>query len=49
MPYEYGVTTEARYLRGATPELSSIHPAKTDFGLNRSFSVFFNALATNPT
>jgi hypothetical protein len=39
-----GATEESRYLRGVTPEL----PSKTDLGLNRLFSVFVNAPATNP-
>jgi hypothetical protein len=36
-------------LHGTVPDLSSQHPVKTDLSLNRSFSVFFNALATNAT
>ena len=36
-------------LPAATPELPSTHPAKTDLSLNRSFRVFLNELATNPT
>jgi hypothetical protein len=40
-----GATEESRYLRAVTPEL----PSKTDLGLNRLFSVFVNAPATNPT
>ena len=49
MPYEYGVTTKSRYFAGCDAGSSPLHPAKTGLSLNRSFSVFFNAPATNAT
>jgi hypothetical protein len=43
-----GATTEPP-LFAAAIQLPSRCPAKIDLGLNRSFSVFVNPLATNPT
>jgi hypothetical protein len=43
-----GATTESCYLRGAKSNAVT-YSANTGLSLNRAFSVFLNALATNPT